>query len=379
MRSSRPARALLTAAALAVVAAMHWPAADTHAAGDDKTREALNWWQDNARSGDPVAQYNLAKMYELGLPDLGIKRNPKAAFGWYRRAAAQGLAKAQYELGRAYEYGSGTRADRKRATDWYRRAAAQGHTGARERLRAGAADKAQTTPGVRGATTGHGASESRLRTGVASNAGQRYLPWWQGALALGGFTILFWLFIGTPLGVSSSWDRIARWREQRELDEAQRFARENQAAVEAAMRAAAVEQFGEDYVRRIEAEQQAANPPAPGNAGIPAPSTAPWHAHLSFLAMMAAGGLLASSLRGDFSLKFSLGEEFTRLFGFGWPAWVVLLLGGFLIGFGTRMSGGCTSGHGLSGCARLLPASLLGTAAFFGTAVAVSLLLEVKA
>ncbi|HVL66182.1 MAG TPA: YeeE/YedE thiosulfate transporter family protein [Vicinamibacterales bacterium] len=46
-------------------------------------------------------------------------------------------------------------------------------------------------------------------------------------------------------------------------------------------------------------------------------------------------------------------------------AWVLLVAGGFLIGFGTAWAGGCTSGHGLSGVADLQPASVLALAAFF--------------
>jgi uncharacterized membrane protein YedE/YeeE len=53
----------------------------------------------------------------------------------------------------------------------------------------------------------------------------------------------------------------------------------------------------------------------------------------------------------------------------------VLAGGGMLVGFGTAMCGGCSAGHGLTGSARLFPGSLLSTAVFFGTAVAVSLLL----
>lgn len=37
---------------------------------------------------------------------------------------------------------------------------------------------------------------------------------------------------------------------------------------------------------------------------------------------------------------------------------------GLLVGFGTRMSGGCTSGHGVCGVGRLAPRSLAATAAF---------------
>ncbi len=53
-----------------------------------------------------------------------------------------------------------------------------------------------------------------------------------------------------------------------------------------------------------------------------------------------------------------------------------LLIGGTLTGFGTRMAGGCTSGHGLIGLSRPQPGSLLATAGFFGAGILVSFLLE---
>ena len=45
-----------------------------------------------------------------------------------------------------------------------------------------------------------------------------------------------------------------------------------------------------------------------------------------------------------------------------------LVIGGFLVGFGTRLSSGCTSGHGISGIASLSTTSLLAvvTFIFFG-------------
>ncbi|MEJ2440745.1 MAG: YeeE/YedE thiosulfate transporter family protein, partial [Gammaproteobacteria bacterium] len=44
----------------------------------------------------------------------------------------------------------------------------------------------------------------------------------------------------------------------------------------------------------------------------------------------------------------------------------------FLVGMGTQMAGGCSSGHGLSGCANLSWSSLLATGIFFSTAVVVA-------
>lgn len=42
----------------------------------------------------------------------------------------------------------------------------------------------------------------------------------------------------------------------------------------------------------------------------------------------------------------------------------LLALGGFLVGFGTRMGGGCTSGHGVCGVARLSVRSITATVVF---------------
>jgi uncharacterized membrane protein YedE/YeeE len=44
---------------------------------------------------------------------------------------------------------------------------------------------------------------------------------------------------------------------------------------------------------------------------------------------------------------------------------VVLVVGGFLVGFGARYAGGCTSGHAISGLANLQLASLLAVIGFF--------------
>lgn len=44
--------------------------------------------------------------------------------------------------------------------------------------------------------------------------------------------------------------------------------------------------------------------------------------------------------------------------------WWRLLVGGFLVGFGTRLSSGCTSGHGISGVASLSTASIVAVITF---------------
>ena len=45
--------------------------------------------------------------------------------------------------------------------------------------------------------------------------------------------------------------------------------------------------------------------------------------------------------------------------GWGW-----LILGGILVGFGTRLGAGCTSGHGVCGIALLSPRSMVATVVF---------------
>ena len=52
----------------------------------------------------------------------------------------------------------------------------------------------------------------------------------------------------------------------------------------------------------------------------------------------------------------------------------ILVASGVLIGYGAKLSGGCTSGNGLSGTSMLSPASLAATGTFFATAIAVSFL-----
>jgi uncharacterized membrane protein YedE/YeeE len=50
--------------------------------------------------------------------------------------------------------------------------------------------------------------------------------------------------------------------------------------------------------------------------------------------------------------------------------------GGILIGFGARWAGACTSGHGLTGCSTRSPGSMVATATFIVTAIAVTFLLH---
>lgn len=201
-----------------------------------------------------------------------------------------------------------------------------------------------------------------------------YWAWWKGALALGGLTIFFVFMIGRMLGVSGSWASIANWREERKKQQTATAFRTNTMDTQNALLAATLAEFGEQKMQQILGVAQ----PAPTVARA-STSKIHWTANLTFLVAIAVGGLLAAASSGQLELRFDLGPTHTRLFGSGWHEWLALLGGGVLVGFGTQMAGGCTSGHGLSGVARLVPASLVATAVFFATAVGTSFLLEALA
>jgi len=50
---------------------------------------------------------------------------------------------------------------------------------------------------------------------------------------------------------------------------------------------------------------------------------------------------------------------------------VTIAAAGLLVGFGTRLSNGCTSGHGICGIARLSPRSITATVIFMAAAIVV--------
>jgi uncharacterized membrane protein YedE/YeeE len=54
-----------------------------------------------------------------------------------------------------------------------------------------------------------------------------------------------------------------------------------------------------------------------------------------------------------------------ELYTFAFPQVLVLAVGGFVIGFGSRYAGGCTAGHSIMGIAQLAPSSIIATIGFF--------------
>lgn len=178
-----------------------------------------------------------------------------------------------------------------------------------------------------------------------------YWPWWLGGALLATVAILFPLLAGATLGVSGALARILNWSGDKR---------------------------GSTSAPVPEPKSPPSGSTQPYACGGPAASKAGPNraANLVFLLAVVAGGALAGWVGGNEWGQTKLSPEFHRLFGHGVQALLVLFGGGILVGFGTRWSGGCTSGHGLSGCARLQPASLIATGVFFGVAIGVSFLLE---
>ncbi len=66
---------------------------------------------------------------------------------------------------------------------------------------------------------------------------------------------------------------------------------------------------------------------------------------------------------GGLFLKMGSPQSFTDT---STRTWTQVIVAGVLVGFGTVMGSGCTSGHGVCGMSRLSMRSILATAAFIG-------------
>lgn len=66
---------------------------------------------------------------------------------------------------------------------------------------------------------------------------------------------------------------------------------------------------------------------------------------------------------GAFLIARALGEVQVSFPSSIWP----LIIGGLLVGYGTRLGSGCTSGHGVCGLSRLSPRSMVATGMFMAS------------
>jgi hypothetical protein len=206
-----------------------------------------------------------------------------------------------------------------------------------------------------------------------------YWPWWAGAVGLALVTVNYTLTTDRSFGVSSAWDRVLHWRAERRIERMEAEFTDDRALV-AALAAATAEEFGPlpeaPAPHAAPAYGSAVEPPAKESAPITSRRSMPVVAQAALLISIFVGGWVAAVTAGRFKLRSDMGEGFRQIVTADRPTmFAVLFVGGILVGFGTRLAGGCSSGHGLSGCGRLQPVSIVATAVFFGTAVLVSFLL----
>lgn len=211
----------------------------------------------------------------------------------------------------------------------------------------------------------------------------QHWPWWLGGLALAGVALTHWFLLGRQMAVSGRFTAIVnRWRFGAPDASAADLHQASRAELLAAIQAATHAEFGVAQGSLAPTSPSAETTPpldAPEATRSPARGPRTLGEHLVFLGSLMLGGLVSALLAG--SLELSLepsGEIFASLFAqTPWSGGLVLLAGGILVGAGTRMAAGCTSGHGLCGVSRLQPGSLLATVAFFGAAVATAFALTV--
>jgi uncharacterized protein len=197
--------------------------------------------------------------------------------------------------------------------------------------------------------------------------------WWLGGVSLAGVVVVSWLINGRLLAVSGSiTSLVERWKSPQET--IPDFSPEEFLS---AMEAATLEEFG-DQPCPLPPEPDVSETVVPPTLVIPVRKT--FSEHIGFLVGLIAGGLVSRLLAGRFHPAMRLeGQSFAKLFGHSsWTMFLLLFVGGIFVGFGTRMAGGCTSGHGLCGVSRLQKGSLVATVSFFGTAIALSLLLGMR-
>jgi uncharacterized membrane protein YedE/YeeE len=116
-----------------------------------------------------------------------------------------------------------------------------------------------------------------------------------------------------------------------------------------------------------------------GGAMIGAAATIYWRANrrVAGVSGILRGALVAKGDRGPQAL-FLIGLAAAGVVGAlaGAPAATagtplpVLAVAGLLVGFGTRLGGGCTSGHGVCGISRFSPRAVAATATFIATGAA---------
>jgi uncharacterized membrane protein YedE/YeeE len=138
------------------------------------------------------------------------------------------------------------------------------------------------------------------------------MPWWLAGPALGGITLVLLFVANRRLGVSGGLDNVCSLVSDR------------------------------PFFRRAAGER--------------------WR--LWFLGGLLLGGALSAVTANGWHPTWVIGM-FDAVVGWNEPAKLAwMFVGGILVGFGTRLANGCTSGHGIFGLSNFEPASLLSTLGF---------------
>ena len=168
-------------------------------------------------------------------------------------------------------------------------------------------------------------------------------PWWAGGAAIGSFVILYSWIYNRSIGMSRTFESAVR----------QPFGAPRRTVVTM-----------EEAIARMAAEQGMVVDAA---AGTPNPNARqPLALEPAFMVLGVLFGAIVAGRLAGMEWRFWLGAEFDRFVPLAVPGQMVVLLGGgFLVGFGARMAGGCPSGHGLGGLSTLSVASFIAVAGYF--------------
>lgn len=204
-----------------------------------------------------------------------------------------------------------------------------------------------------------------------------YLNFVVGGAALAAVVLSHWFLAGRLPAMSGRYSTlIDRLRGKKRTDDD--FDLSPEELLEA-MKELTMEEFGQDAMDAMDAEG-APDASSGGAVAATATLTAPEAPSLGLIYMggMVAGGFLSALMVGAVTPTMTLnGVRFHELFGSGMTSVIPLVVGGFFVGIGTRMAGGCTTGHGLCGMGALQLGSLVTTMSFFGVGIATALLLGV--
>jgi len=198
----------------------------------------------------------------------------------------------------------------------------------------------------------------------------QHWPWFVGGTALAGVIVGHWLLLHRMMAVSGRFTALVnrvRFGPEKKVEM-------TQAELEAALLAATAAEFGDEVVDRDDAPAPSASVERemPKLTGPQGPAT-----HFLFLGGLIVGGLVSMLLAGHVTPSMGLrGDLFNGFFHSKASSAAALVGGGVLVGFGTRMAAGCTSGHGLCGVSRFQKGSILSTMAFFGMGIVVSFALR---